>query len=74
MRALVTAFIVGFELVLLYERVYIQVREEVVKDELKEDRVAPLQEVIGAGMDIPAPRELPVRSSEDESYPQRRTA
>ena len=78
MRALVTAFIAGFVLVLLYERVFIGVKEEIIQEELekemKEERVAPLQEVIGSGMDIPAPRDLPARTSEDESYPQRRTA
>ena len=74
MRALVTAFVAGFMLVLLYERIYIKVKDEVIKEELRKDRVAPLQEVLSAGMDVPAPRELPARSFEDESYPQRRTA
>ena len=46
MRALVTAFVAGFMLVLLYERIYIKVKDEVIKEELRKDRVAPLQEVL----------------------------
>jgi hypothetical protein len=69
-RAVISAFVVGFIMTLLWERSSIVVREqssaEIVKAfEDSEESLQPLSEVIGTGLDKPAPRSLPPREPDD---------